>query len=129
MALFSRKKDTTKEEVKTVATDTRASDRSKVDGVLNETAPAEVLIRPHITEKAFSLSQQNVYTFLVAPNANTYQVSKAISTVYGFTPKKVNIVRKQPRTKRSLLRNQASHQPGYKKAYVYLNQGDTINFM
>lgn len=129
MALFGRKKDTTKEETKAVATDTKSTAQTKAVGTLNEVAPAEVLIRPHITEKAFSLSQQSVYTFLVAPHANAHQVAKAVNSVYGFTPKKVNIVRKQPRTKRSLLRNQASHQPGYKKAYVYLNKGDTINFM
>ena len=129
MALFGRKKDTSKEDTKAVATDTKPTSQTKSVGAISETAPAEILIRPHITEKAFSLSQRSVYTFLVAPSANAHQISKAISNVYGFTPRRVNIVRKQPRTKRSLLRNQASHQPGYKKAYVYLNKGDTINFM
>ena len=97
--------------------------------VLTSVTAADILVRPLITEKAFGLSQQNVYTFLVSPRANAHQVRQAIKQVYDVTPKKVNIVRRQPRTKRSSLRNRTSHQSGYKKAYVYLKDSDTINFM
>lgn len=126
MALFGKKK----------ATETDASQTKKaVATTLAQTAsvteaiPADILVRPLITEKAFGLSQQNVYTFLVSPSANAHQVRQAIRQVYKVTPKKVNMIRRQPRTKRSTLRNRTSHQPGYKKAYVYLNDGDTINLM
>ena len=125
MALFGRKKETTTD---TTATNS-AVDTVSATNVSSERAAADVLLRPHITEKAFALSQQRVYTFLISSRANAYQVRTAINQVYGVTPVKVNIVRRQPRTKRSLMRNRVSKQPGYKKAYVYLKAGDTINLM
>ena len=128
MALFGRKKDTEATVDQNVAT-TETNNAETALAQVGEQKAADILVRPRITEKSFALSQQNVYTFTVAPRANTYEIAKAVRNLYGVTPKKVNIVRKRPHEKRSLLRNRVSHQPGYKKAYVYLRDGDTINFM
>ncbi len=124
MALFGKKKETKATEAANPTTiSTAASDSA------SEFDLAAILRRPRITEKAFALSQKNVYTFEVAPHANKYQVAAAIKQVYKVTPKRVNIVNRRPRTQRSLMRNRATHQPGVCKAYVYLDSGDTISFM
>ena len=129
MALFGKKKDT----AAAAAADTTAPavtvEGSAAAEAGTERSAASVLLRPHITEKAFGLSQRNVYTFAVSPTANKYQVAKAVKDLYNVTPEKVNVTQKQPRKERSLLRNRTSHKPGLKKAYVYLKEGDTINFM
>lgn len=92
-------------------------------------ATATVIRRPHITEKAFGLSQRNVYTFEVQKNANKHEVKAAVQAIYNVTPERVRIVNKRPRVVRSLMRSKPAHQSGLKKAYVYLKEGDTINFM
>lgn len=120
MALFGSKKkekETPKADTATVATS------------VFEANAADVLKRPHVTEKAFTLSQNNVYTFEVAPNATKYQIAAAIKAVYGVTPARIRVTRKRPRTVRSMARNRTSKQAGIKKAYVSLREGDTINFM
>ena len=88
-----------------------------------------IIIRPHITEKAFAASQRNVYTFVVRPGSNKYEIKAAIKSLYNVTPAKVRIVKKRPRVVRSLMRSKPVHQSGLTKAYVYLADGDTINFM
>lgn len=93
-----------------------------------ETA-ATILRRPRITEKAFAASQRGVYTFEVAPDANKHQIKAAVQALYKVSPVRVNIVKKRPRVVQSLMRSRPAHQSGYKKAYVFLKEGDTINFM
>ncbi len=121
MAIFGKKKaaQDTAEDTHTSAPVSHAT----VD------APASVIIRPHITEKAFAASQRNVYTFQVRSGANKHEIAAAIKSIYNVTPRKVNIVKKRPRVVRSLMRSKPMHQSGLSKAYVYLKEGDTINFM
>lgn len=122
MALFKSKK--AKEEQAAKPESSTVQTKSVVDSSLDD-----VLVRTHVTEKAYDLSKRGVYTFEVAPNANKYVVAQAVKSVYGVTPKQVRIVKTKPRTVRSSMRAKSTHQPGMKKAYVYLKEGDTINYM
>lgn len=88
-----------------------------------------VIEKPHLTEKAMTQSERNVYTFMVSKDATKYTVAKAVKEVYGVTPVKVNIVNKLPRKSMSGARGRAVSLSGYKKAYVYLKKGDTINLV
>jgi ribosomal protein L23 len=90
---------------------------------------AAILIKPLITEKAVNLGGSNVYTFMVAKNATKYSVSAAVTALYKVTPVKVNIVNKKPTTKMVKSRGREVSVAGYKKAYVYLSKGDTINLV
>lgn len=120
MALFGKKQ---KEEEQTAVSTTDTA-------TVNPQATAgSCIIRPHITEKAFAMSQRNVYTFVIRPGTNKHQVKAAIKAIYNVTPAKVNVVHKRPRTVSSLMRRTPSHQKGVSKAYVYLKDGDTISFM
>lgn len=120
MALFSRnKKESTAVTADAVARTAAPTDRDL----------ASVIIRPRVTEKSVGKSEQNVYTFMVRKDANKYDVRDAVKQLFNVTPVKINIVNKKPRQQESRSRNRVIPQPGYKKAYVYLKQGDSINLV
>lgn len=123
MGIFSRTKTSASKASKTaktaVATGAHATDRNLM----------AVIEKPHLTEKAMMQSERNVYTFMVARSATKYTVASAVKEVYGVTPVKVNIVNKLPRKSLSGARGRVVSLSGYKKAYVYLKKGDTINLV
>jgi ribosomal protein L23 len=86
-----------------------------------------VLIKPRITERAAILSEKKVYVFNVSEKANKKQVAEAIKIKFGVVPVKVNIVVSKP--KAVVRRGRKAAKPGFKKAYVYLNSKDTIEFV
>jgi large subunit ribosomal protein L23 len=86
-----------------------------------------VLIKPRITERAAVLSEKKVYLFEVADKANKKQIKEAIIIKFGVVPVKVNTVVAKP--KAVVRRGRKATKPGFKKAYVYLNPKDTIEFV
>lgn len=120
MGIFSRTKTpATSAEKKAVVSNAHATDHNLM----------AVIEKPHLTEKAMSLGDSNVYAFMVARYATKYTVASAIKEVYGVTPVKVNIVNKLPKKSMSGARGRMVSIKGYKKAYVYLKKGDTINLV
>lgn len=90
---------------------------------------ASVIIRPRITEKAVMGTERNVYTFLVRRDATKHEVRAAVARLYSVTPVKVRTVHKAPARRVAGLRGREVKEAGYKKAYVYLKSGDTINLI
>ncbi len=119
MALFSRKDKNTAEPTAPVKTAALATDRDL----------SAVIVNPRITEKAVGQSENRVYTFMVKKDATKYMVRDAVAALYKVTPVKVNIVNKRPKTSMSRSRGRVVAVKGYKKAYVYLKAGDTINLV
>jgi large subunit ribosomal protein L23 len=106
----------------------QSSDRSQKQAVAVVSLPAkDVLVHPHITEKASLLAEQNAYTFEVTESANKTEVAKAVKAIYKVTPKKVRIVYSPG--KRVFVRGNWGVKQGAKKAIVYLKKGDTIEFI
>lgn len=94
----------------------------------NSNAPTHTIVRPHITEKTGMLSQNNVYTFEIAKDANKKQVADAIQSIYKVRPTRVSIA--QIRGKVKLFRGGIKGKSASgKKAYVYLKEGDKIEFI
>ncbi len=119
MALFSRSKKTTE----VAATPAKAvSQARRTDRDLTS-----VIVKPVITEKAVMGQDRQVYTFFVRKDATKRLVNEAVVALYKVTPVSVNIVNKLPRTVVKVGRGRAQKQAGYKKAYVYLKAGETIN--
>ncbi len=91
----------------------------------------EISIKPIVTEKATKLTEKlNRYTFRVSPEANKYQIKSLVEKLYGVNVVKVNtaVVRgknKSRWTKSGLLRGKT---PAYKKAFVTVGEGQTIDF-
>lgn len=124
MALFSRNKKETKSAASAVAAKPQARKALSTDADL-----ASVIQKPRITEKTVGKSEQNVYTFVVHPDANKYDVRAAITAIYNVTPVKINIVNQAPRTYMSRAKGRRLTAKGTKKAYVYLKSGDTITLV
>ncbi len=86
--------------------------------------PAQVLIRPVISEKSYELITQNRYTFKVHQDAHKVQVRQAVEQMFDVTVVRVNILKVQAKPKRRGLIKGV--RPGWKKAVVELKAGDTI---
>lgn len=52
----------------------------------------KVLLRPLVSEKSTSLAINNQYVFVVANDANKISVRKAVQSLYGVRPQKVNVM-------------------------------------
>jgi large subunit ribosomal protein L23 len=92
--------------------------------------PSEILIKPILTEKANAQQDKlRRYAFRVAKKANKLEIKKAIETFYGVTVTAVNTTTTPAKdrsrfTKAGILKGR---KPGYKKAYVTVAEGETID--
>ena len=90
----------------------------------------QILIKPVITEKSTKMSDKNnVYTFIVAKSANKIEVRKAVEDMFNVSVANVNtaVMPGKPKsrsTKTTIVRGTKS---SYKKAFVTLTPGETIN--
>ena len=86
--------------------------------------PAQVLIRPVVSEKSYHQITENRYTFRVHKDAHKTQVRQAVEQLFGVKVVAVNIVKVPPKPK---MRNYVKgRRPGWKKAIVELREGDAI---
>lgn len=83
-----------------------------------------ILLRPHITEKATISSEKSVYVFEVESDASKKVISKSFSDKYKIFPVKISTVTIP--AKNVYVRGKRGKKSGYKKAYVYLKKGDKI---
>ena len=63
--------------------------------------PRDVILAPVVSEKAYGLLEQGVYTFLVAPDSNKTQIKIAIEEIFGVTVASVNTANRQGKRKRT----------------------------
>lgn len=82
---------------------------------------SNILIKPHITEKATVSAERSVYVFKISPSATKREVEKAFKEKYKMTPVKVSTVTIP--AKNVFVRGKRGKKSGYKKAYVYLKSG------
>jgi large subunit ribosomal protein L23 len=104
-----------------------------------------ILIKPIVTEKMTKITDKSsearkkkdgsapvntTYGFYVDTNANKIQIKQAVEAKFGVTVESVNTINyagkvKSRYTKRGL---QVGKKSAYKKAYVTLKDGETIDF-
>jgi large subunit ribosomal protein L23 len=90
--------------------------------------PKNVLLRPHISEKAaVSADKSNVYVFEVADDATKKSISASVREAYGVEPKRVRVAAMP--SKRVFVRGKKGVKGGGKKAYVELKTGDKIELI
>jgi len=88
----------------------------------------DVILHPHITEKATDVSANGVYTFVVDQRANKTQIAAAVEKLFKVKPVKINVVNRKSHT--VVKRGRGSQKtPGMKKAMVYLKDGDKIEYV
>ena len=86
----------------------------------------DILIKPIITEKTTSLSQEGKYTFRVPLSATKIQIRQAVEEVFKVKVQAVNTMRYEGKVKR--LGRTQGRRSDWKKAVVTLKPGDTIEF-
>ena len=85
----------------------------------------DVIRKPIITEKATMASENNAVVFEVSFDANKPQIREAIETLFNVKVKAVNTTITKGKVKR--FRGQLGKRKDVKKAYVTLEEGNTID--
>jgi len=85
----------------------------------------DVLLSPVVSEKSYSLLDENKYTFIVAPDANKTEIKIAVEKVFGVKVLSVNTHNRQGKRMRAKVgfgkRNDT------KRAIVHVAAGDRID--
>ncbi len=85
----------------------------------------DVIVGPHITEKATLLSEHNAVVFKVANDATKPQIKQAIEALFDVKVTGVNTLVQKGKTKR--WRGRPYRRSDFKKAVVTLAEGDVID--
>lgn len=90
------------------------------------------IVKPLVTEKMNALTekQNNVFGFVVRPEANKLQIKEEVESRYNVNVKAVRTLRyagktKSRYTKKGLVRGRSN---AFKKAIVTLGENETIDF-
>jgi large subunit ribosomal protein L23 len=87
--------------------------------------PRSIIQKPVITEKATILREGNKYAFRVDCKANKVQIRQAIESIFDVKVESVRTIKVPSKPKRQGL--YAGRRAGWKKAYVTLRAGDSID--
>jgi large subunit ribosomal protein L23 len=88
--------------------------------------PRDVLIRPVVSEKSYSLSEKGVYIFVVDPGANKIEIRRAVEHVFNVKVTNVNTVNRPGKRKRNRKQATFGKRPDTKRAIVTLAAGQSI---
>jgi large subunit ribosomal protein L23 len=88
--------------------------------------PRDIIIRPVVSEKSYAAFDENVYTFVVADDANKIEIRKAIEEIFDVRVTNVNTLNRQGKRKRNRRSGTFGTRPGSKRAVVSLAEGDRI---
>ena len=88
------------------------------------TNPRLIIQEPVITEKATILREGNKYAFRVDSKANKIQIRQAVEEIFSVKVESVRTVKVPSKPKRQGLYQ--GRRAGWKKAYVTLKAGDSI---
>jgi large subunit ribosomal protein L23 len=86
--------------------------------------PRDIIFAPVISEKSYSVLDQNWYTFLVHPDANKTQIKIAIQQIFDVRVLTVNTANREGKRKRT--RTGVGQRKATKRAMVKLAEGDRI---
>ena len=92
-----------------------------VDQLSQNKDPRDVIIRPIVSEKSYTLIDQGKYTFEVDPRANKTEIKLAIEKIFGVTVSNVNTINRQGQTRRT--RFGMGKRKDTKRAIVTLSSG------
>jgi large subunit ribosomal protein L23 len=108
---------------------------------MHQKSPFDIVLSRHVTEKArvleqlqFNASNPSVkrcdspkYVFIVDKRANKQEIAAALEEIYAEKKIKVvsvNTINNKPKARR--VRGRSGFKPGFKKAIVTLEAGDSI---
>jgi len=102
---------------------------SKIKNLINNNISKEkaynVIVKPVVTEKSTTLSENNQIVFLVNLDSNKIDIKKSIELIYGVKVSSVNVIRVKGKTK--VFKGKVGKRSDYKKAIVSLVKGQSID--
>ena len=94
---------------------------------MNQERIMKVLLAPHITEKgAIAAESSNQYVFQVIPDATKPEIKQAVETMFEVQVDNVQVSNSKGKSKR--FGSTMGRRKNWKKAYVRLKEGQTIDF-
>ena len=87
--------------------------------------PGDILLGPVVSEKSYSLLDENKYTFIVRTDANKTQIKIAVEEAFKVKVTGVNTINRAG--KRVRTRAGFGKRPDSKRAIVSVKQGDRID--
>jgi large subunit ribosomal protein L23 len=88
--------------------------------------PRDIIIKPVVSEKSYSLLENNVYTFVVHPDASKPEIHDAIESIFGVKVTNVNTLNRNGKRKRNRRTGTFGKRADQKRAFVTLAAGDRI---
>ena len=88
----------------------------------------KVLLGPHISEKTtIATEKDNQYVFKVMPDATKIEIRQAVEALFKVDVLSVNVLNVKGKEKR--FGRHFGRRKNWKKAYVQLKEGQTIDFL
>jgi large subunit ribosomal protein L23 len=88
--------------------------------------PRDVIIRPVVSEKSYASFDNNIYTFVVASDANKIEIRRAVETIFNVRVSNVNTINRKGKRKRNRRTGNWSSRADERRALVTLAAGDSI---
>ncbi len=88
--------------------------------------PRDVILEPVVSEKSYAQYDENVYTFVVAPDSNKIEIKHAVETIFSVRVTNVNTLNRSGKRKRNRKTGTWGTRTGQKRAIVTLAEGDRI---
>ncbi|ODC04654.1 50S ribosomal protein L23 [Terasakiispira papahanaumokuakeensis] len=94
---------------------------------MNQERVFKVLLGPHVTEKSAVIADEhNQFVFKVAQDATKPEIKKAVEQLFDVKVDGVRVLNMKGKTRRTI--HGLGRRQGYRKAYVTLAEGQTIDF-
>nr|WP_305081162.1 MULTISPECIES: 50S ribosomal protein L23 [Oceanotoga] len=92
--------------------------------MMEKTKAYDIIIKPVLTEKTYTMMQEGKYTFKVAPDSTKPEIKEAIEILFNVKVEKVTVMNVKAKPKR--LGKSEGYRSGWKKAIVKLSEGYVI---
>ena len=89
--------------------------------------PRDVILRPVVSEKSYALLDNNVYTFVVAPDANKIEIKQAVEAIFNVKVIRISTLNRKGKRKRNRRTGTFGKRPDSKRAIVSLGPDDRID--
>ncbi len=91
--------------------------------------PRDIIIKPVVSEKSYAAFDANVYTFVVAGDANKIEIRQAVEEIFNVRVARVNTLNRRGKLTRNRKSNAMGKRPDQKRAVVTLVEGDRIEIL
>ena len=87
----------------------------------------DIVLRPVVSEKSYALLDSNVYTFIVAPDANKIEIKQAVEAIFNVKVTRISTLNRKGKLKRNRRSNTMGKRPDTKRAIITLAADDRID--